>query len=141
LVGLHLTLAGAEAVVASARGAAERQNLALTIAVVDTGGHLISLARLDGARIGTIAIAIEKARTAAFSGQPTSTFQAALEAGATAILSISEMLAMAGGVPLLVGQTPVGAIGVSGAAPEVDEAIAAAAALSFASEEDPPNAE
>jgi len=127
-----LALAGAEAALRQARAEAERRGVAVSIAVVDGGGHLVALARLDGARIGTVNIAIEKAKTAAHSGRSTTEFESALTAGAVSLLSLPDMLPMAGGVPLIADGCPVGAVGVSGAAPNVDNEIAEAAVGFFA---------
>ena len=126
-----LSLAGAEAALSAARAEAAHRKLAVTIAVLDRGGHLVALARLDGIHVGTVAVATAKARTAALYNRPTAGLSAALADGNTALLSLPDLVALPGGLPLAAGGVLVGAIGVSGAAPDVDEAIAAAGVAGF----------
>jgi glc operon protein GlcG len=127
-----LLLAGADAVIASAKAEAARRGVAVTIAVVDRAGHLVALARMDGIHVGTVAVATAKAKGAALYNRPTSVFATGLAGGSTALLSLPDLVAFPGGVPLLAAGTPVGAVGISGAAPDVDEAIANAGAASLA---------
>ena len=128
---VSLTLAGAEAAVSAAKAEAARRGLSVTIAVLDRAGHLVSLARLDGIHIGTVAVATAKAKTAALYNRPTAALSAGLAGGNTALLTLPDLVALPGGLPLAVDGALVGAIGVSGAAPDVDEAIAAAGVAGF----------
>ena len=86
------------------------------IAVVDDGGHLLYLERLDGTFPAAARIAIEKARTAAVFRKATADFETAVNGGRFAFVANHEALPLQGGIPLLVGGQVVGAIGVSGAA-------------------------
>jgi len=126
-----LTLAGAEAAVAAARDEAARRAVKVSIAVVDRGGYLVSLARLDGIHVGTVAVATAKAKAAVLYNRPTATFGAGVAAGNTALLTLPDLVAFPGGLPLHHEGILVGAVGVSGAAPDVDEAIAAAGVAAF----------
>ena len=129
----ELGVADARAVVAAA--AAEAGRLAApgaAVAVVDEGGHLVALERLDGTFPAASAVSIEKARTAAVFRRPTQDFENAVNSGRPALLGNTVMLPLQGGVPLRRGGRVVGAVGVSGAASaDQDTAIAnrAAAAL------------
>lgn len=106
---ISLSIDEAEAMLDAAGRAASRP---VSIAVVDAGGALLAFRRLDGARAHTIELATHKARTAAIVGVPTAAVQAAGK-------DIS-----AGGIPILVEDQCVGAIGVSGAVAEEDVRIA-----------------
>jgi glc operon protein GlcG len=121
-----LLLAGAEAVIAAARAEAARRGISVSIAVVDRAGHLLAFARLDGIHVGTVAVATAKAKTAALYNRPSAVFATAVAGGSNAMLSLPGVAAFPGGLPLSVSNTLVGAVGVSGAAPDVDEAIATA---------------
>ncbi len=127
-----LTLEGARQVIATAIGEARRlQAPGGVIAVVDDGGNLIALERLDGSFAAGAAISIGKARTAAIFKRPTRAFEDIIRNGRTPMLALSDFTPLQGGVPLVVGEDVVGAIGVSGAASaQQDEDIALAGAAS-----------
>ncbi len=128
--GQTLTLARAKQIAATA--AADAKRLAAPGgAIADAGGHLLYLERLDGTFPAAAAVSTEKARTAAIFQKPTSDFEDAIKAGRTALLGVSVMTPLQGGVPIRIGGTVVGAIGVSGAASaQQDNEIANAAAAS-----------
>jgi glc operon protein GlcG len=117
-----LTADDAERVLAASLLAARDAGVAVTIAIVDAAGALMALRRMDGARAYTVDLASRKARTAAAIGVGTAVL-ASLYAGKT---PPAEMMTMPGGVPVLADRQTAGAIGISGATTEVDEAIAAA---------------
>ncbi len=125
-----LTLEGARQVVATAIGEARRLNApGAAIAVVDDGGNLVALERLDGTFAAGANISIGKARTAAIFKRPTKAFEDIIKNGRTAMVALSDFTPLQGGVPLMVGEEVVGAIGVSGAASaQQDEEIAQAGA-------------
>jgi glc operon protein GlcG len=100
-------------------------------AVVDQGGYLVHLRRLDGTQLGSVAVAEEKAKSAALFRRPTKAFADALASGRTAVLRLPGAIPIEGGVPLLVGDQVVGAIGVSGVMAEQDGQIAEAGAKAF----------
>ena len=116
-----LTLDAAMAVAETIQAGATRDELAFVVAVVDDGGHLLVLTRMDGVQIGSIDVAILKARTAIRFKRPTRIFQDAIDSqGRTTLLSIPDGLPLDGGVPLIVGGEVVGAVGVSGVSDELD---------------------
>jgi glc operon protein GlcG len=120
-----LTLAVAEARHLGAPGG--------SIAIVDAGGHLVALERLDNTFPASAAVAIEKARTSAVFRVPTRNFEEAVKNGRTSLVAVDVMLPLQGGVPLVRNGQVVGAIGVSGAkSAQQDDDIAAAASTAFA---------
>ncbi len=124
-----LTLEQALAVVSSATNDARQKKAGGAIAVVDDGGHLLALERLDGTFPAAASVATAKARTAATFHKATADFEDAVNGGRTALVGVSEMTPLRGGVPLLLGGDVVGAVGVSGAASaQQDDEIARAAA-------------
>jgi glc operon protein GlcG len=125
-----LTLEAARQVVATAIGEARRLNApGGVIAVVDDGGHLMLLERLDGSPAAGANIAVGKARTAALFKRPTGAFEEVIKNGRTAMVALADFTPLQGGVPLTVGEDVIGGIGVSGAASaQQDEEIALAGA-------------
>ena len=96
------------------------------IAVVDDGGHLVYLQRIDGTQTGSIDVAIGKARTSAAFKRPTKVFDE-LAKTRPSITSIStNAVLLEGGVPVMVGGQLVGAVGVSGVTSQQDAQIAEA---------------
>jgi glc operon protein GlcG len=95
------------------------------IAVVDDGGHLLHLERLDGTFPAAAQVATEKARTAALFRRPTLDFENAVNEGRVAFLGNDAATPLQGGVPILVAGQVVGAIGVSGAASAAQDQVLA----------------
>ena len=126
-----LTVADADALMRAARGEAERRKLEVTIAIVDEGGVLLALQRLDGARLHTPEAAWLKARTAAIVRQPTEELQEAIPAN-PALLAFPGRLPLTGGLPLVFAGTVVGGVGSSGGAPDDDVAICESAVAALA---------
>lgn len=126
-----LTLAVARQVVLAAEEEAVRNDLKLSIAVVDDSALPLHFVRMDGVHGGTCEVAASKARTAALFRKPTKLFAEAVASGSPSVLSLPNMLPFAGGVPLFYDGQLVGAIGVSGASPEMDEQVALAGASLF----------
>lgn len=124
-----LTLEGARKVIAAAEVYARAHNEGGAIAVVDNGGNLLSLARLDGTFAAGAGIAIGKARTAALFQKTTTAFENLINQGRTAMTALTDFTPLQGGIPIVVDGEIVGAVGVSGAASAAeDEAVAAAGA-------------
>ncbi|HEV8438859.1 MAG TPA: heme-binding protein [Methylomirabilota bacterium] len=121
-----LTLEGARQIIATAIGEARRLKApGGVIAVVDDGGNLMALERLDGTFAAGANISIGKARTAAIFKKPTRMFEDIIKNGRTAMVTLSDFTPLQGGVPIMIGEDVVGAIGVSGAASaQQDEDIA-----------------
>jgi glc operon protein GlcG len=128
----ELTLALAKQLMASAEAEAARLNApGGAIAIVDDGGHLVMLERLDGTFPAASAVSTEKARTAAVFRMPTENLENAIKNGRSALLGVSVMTPLQGGVPIVVGGRAIGAVGVSGAASaaqdtEIAKAVVAA---------------
>ena len=118
-----LELVDAEVIASACRAAAERAGARVAIAVVDDGGGLLHLQRLDGAKAHATDLAHRKARTAAAVGLPTAVLEKMANEGR---LLGTDVLALGGGLPVMRDGQCAGAVGVSGATSEVDEQIAAA---------------
>ncbi len=123
-----LSLDAAKHVAAAAASKARSDNVSVVIAVVDDGGHLIYLERIDHTVAVSASIAPGKARTAAIFKRPTSELEQTINRGRTALSAVHDYTPLQGGVPIRVGGEVVGAIGVSGANPQQDEDIALAGA-------------
>ena len=110
-----------------ARAEAQKNQWAVTIAVVDDGGHLLGHYRLDGAAPMSARMAPAKARTAALGRRETKVYEDMINNGRTAFLSAPDLDGMLeGGVPVLVDGHVVGAVGVSGVKSTEDAQIAKA---------------
>lgn len=106
------------------------------IAIVDDGGHLLYLERLDGTFPAASGVATGKARTAAVFRRPTADFENAVNGGRVAFLGNHEATPLQGGIPLEIDGQVVGAIGVSGAASaQQDSELAAAGVAGLANQE------
>ncbi len=128
-----LTLAGAKKVIAAATAKAKELNApGGVIAVVDDGGNLMAVERLDGTFAAGANISIGKARTAAIFKRPTAVFEKIIREGRTPMVALNDFTPLQGGVPIEVSGQIVGAIGVSGAASaQQDEDLALAGANAF----------
>lgn len=110
-----------------ARAEAQKNQWAVTIAVVDDGGHLLGHYRLDGAAPMSARMAPAKARTAALGRRETKVYEDMINNGRTSFLSAPDLDGMLeGGVPVLVDGHVVGAVGVSGVKSIEDAQIAKA---------------
>jgi glc operon protein GlcG len=129
-----LTLDGAKAVAAAATAEARRLNAGGAIAIVDEGGNLVYLERLENTFPAASTVAFEKARTAATFRRPTRDFENAIvKGGRTSLVAVDVMTPLQGGVPIVVDGHLVGAIGVSGAmSAQQDDDIATLAAGALA---------
>jgi glc operon protein GlcG len=112
----------------AARSEAQINRWDVSIAVVDDGGHLLALERLDGcAPIGAY-IATEKARTSAIGRRESKGYEDMVNGGRSAFLSAPLVTSLEGGVPIIVDDQVIGAIGVSGVKADQDAQIAKAGA-------------
>ena len=109
-------------IAAACREYAEKKGWAVTIAIVDDGGHLLHLERLDTAKITTIAVAMGKARTAALTRAPSASLASRIKDN-PALLALDAM-PLQGGVPIMYRGECVGGVGVSGVLAEQDEEAA-----------------
>ena len=111
----------------AARAAAQKNNWAVSIAVVDDGGHLLGHYRLDGAAPMSARMAAAKARTSALGRRETLVYEDMINKGRTAFLSAPDLDGLLeGGVPIVVSGQVVGAVGVSGVKSVEDAQIAKA---------------
>jgi glc operon protein GlcG len=132
-----LTLKGAEAVIATAKAEAQKlQAPGGVIAVVDDGGNLMALERLDGTFSAGANISIGKARTAVMFKKPTRFFEELINSngkGRTVMTALENFTPLIGGIPIMVDGQIVGGVGVSGAATaDQDEKLAIAGSNAFA---------
>jgi glc operon protein GlcG len=124
-----LTIDGAKKLAAAAAAEAHKNNEGGVIAIVDDGGNLMYLERLDGTFPAGAKISIGKARTAALFKKPTAAFEEIIRNGRTPMVALEDFTPLQGGVPIEIDGAVVGAIGVSGAASQQrDEAVAKAGA-------------
>lgn len=133
-----LTLAGARKVIAAAVDYAKKNNApGGVIAVVDDGGNLMALERLDGTFAAGATISIGKARTAVLFKRPTKVFEDIIKNGRTSMVALPDELftPLQGGIPIIVDGQIVGGVGVSGASSaQQDEEMAIAGATVFATD-------
>ena len=127
----RLTTRGAKQMMAAAIARAEQFGIAVTVAIVDTGGHLLLLERMDGGRFHTVHSSTTKAVCAASNKRPTTTkgaqgqhLDTAHALGLALAAGPERWTAMEGGFPIIVDGECVGGIGVSGGTWEQDEVIA-----------------
>jgi glc operon protein GlcG len=121
----------------ASRAEAQRENWRVAIAVVDDGGHLLGMLRLDGcAPIGS-EIAIGKARTSALGRRESKEFEEMINNGRTAFLSSPLSGTLEGGVPIVVNGQVIGAVGVSGVKADQDARVAKAGAAAISGSANP----
>ena len=126
-----LSLEGAKKIAAAAETEAKAKGARVVIAIVDDGGHLLLLERLDDTQVASVDVGIGKARTAAIFRRPSKVFEDQVRNGRIAALGLTGATPLQGGIPILVGDKVIGAIGVSGETPQQDEDIALAGAAAF----------
>lgn len=124
----QLTQQDVSLVMGAARTEAQRGQWAVTVVVMDDGGHPLALERLDGCAPAGAYIAMEKARTAAVARCESGMLEERINTGRTALLSAPLSGMLQGGVPIMIGGEVVGAIGVSGVKPDQDAQVARAGA-------------
>jgi len=125
-----LSLDDAKRVAAAAEAEAQRNNWNVVIAIVDDGGHLMYLQR-EKVQLGSIDVAITKAKAALMFRRPTRVWEETVASGRYGYLAMPGMLPLEGGVPLTCADDIVGAIGVSGVKSSEDGQIAAAGAAAL----------
>lgn len=104
------------------------KGLRMAFAVVEPSGELVAFAKMDDAPYGSTRLAQQKARTAARLRVTTASLEERVQAGRSALITSDEVIAIGGGVPIVVDGRVVGALGVSGAAAAEDAALASALA-------------
>ena len=126
-----LSLEDAKRVAAAARAEAEKNGWAIVIAVVDDGGHLMYLERMDGAQKASSRIAEEKGRTAILFKRPTKAIEDNVLEGRTVMMGLPGAVPLEGGVPLMKDGQFLGGIGVSGVQSFQDGVVARAGAAAL----------
>ena len=128
---LSLGLDDAKQIAAAAEAEARKNGWNVVIAIVDDGGHLVFLQRMDGTQPASSEVAPAKARAAALFMRPTKALEEIIAAGRVAMLNLPGLTPVEGGVPLLYRGDIVGAIGVSGVQSFEDGIVALAGANSL----------
>ncbi len=123
-----LTLEVAKQVAAAAEKEAAGNKWTMVIAILDDGGNLLYLERMDDTQIGSIEVAIQKAHSALAFKRPTKVFEDAVAGGRTAILKLPGAMPVEGGLPIIWEGKVIGAIGCSGGTSQQD-GLAAKAGL------------
>jgi len=127
--GTPIGLDKAQSLIQAGIAEANKRGWPEDFAVVDVGGNLVAFARMDGAALASIAIAEHKARTAARYRRPTHAFEDAVQKfGFNYILTLDDVIASRGGIPLIEDGKIIGAIGCSGATGAQDELLCMTAA-------------
>ena len=122
----------AEGLIQAAMAEAAKHEWPLNIAVVDSGGNLVALLRMDGALLASIAVSQHKARTAVKFRRPTRALEDAVQkSDYKYLLTIDDVIASRGGIPLIEDGKIIGAIGCSGGTGSQDEVVCTAAAATI----------
>ena len=136
--GKRLTAAGAKKIMATATALATREKIAVTVAIVDAGGHLLLLERMEGGRFHTVHSATTKAVCAASNKRGTGSQGAVGQAldtahalGLALAAGPERWTAMEGGWPIMAGEECLGGVGIAGGNWEFDERVAKEAAESI----------
>jgi len=120
--GAPITLEQAKKVMAGAEAEAKKNNWAVAIAILDSGGQLVMLHRLDGVQWGSVDVAKDKGRSAVAFRRPTKAFQDLIAQGGAnlRLLNLSGASMLEGGIPIVVDGKLIGGIGVSGVTSQQD---------------------
>ena len=127
-----LTLEAAKKMAAAAEAEAVKNKWNVVIAVVDDGGHLIYLQRMDGTQTGSIDVAIGKAKTSMAFRRPTKVFDDLAKTRPSIVSISADAVLLEGGVPIKAGEQVIGAMGVSGVTSQQDAQIAEAGIAALA---------
>lgn len=131
--GTPISADAAKKIAAAAIAEARKNNWAMAVAVVDTGGYLVYFERMPDTQLGSVEISIEKAKSAALFRRPTKSFQDTLAAGGEGlrILRLTGAVPVEGGIPLIVDGKLIGAVGASGGSSDQDGRTAQAGAAAM----------
>jgi uncharacterized protein GlcG (DUF336 family) len=121
-----LTLEAAKQIVAAAEAEAQKNKWTMVICVVDDGGHIMLLEKMDGTQLGSVQVAQDKAMTALNFKRPTKALEDAVAGGRNAVLKLTGAIPIEGGIPIVVNGELIGAIGASGGASPEDAQVARA---------------
>ena len=128
MYGHPITLEQARKISVAAQAEALRNNWLMVVSVMDTGGHLVLLERMDNAQYGSVQVAQDKARSAVAFRRPTKAFQEMVAAGGEGlrILVMSGAVPIDGGLPIIADGAVIGGIGISGGTSAQDGQVAQA---------------
>ena len=137
--GPSITMENAKKVAAAAIAEARKNNWTMAIAIVDTAGDLVYFEKMDGTQAASVGIAPDKARSAARFKRPTKALQDVLAAGGEGwrLLALQGAVPVEGGLPILIDDKIVGAIGASGGTSQQDGLAAKAGTDSLAPRRNP----
>lgn len=121
--GTPVSLDRAQAAINAMVAESKKRGWKLNVAVVDWSGSLVAFARMDGAQLGSIAISEHKARAAAKFRRETKAFEAGIQAGNNYLITLDDVIASRGGIPIIDGGQLVGAVGCSGGTGSQDEVV------------------
>lgn len=126
--GISISPDAAKKLAAAAVAEARKHNWAMAIAVVDTGGYLVYFERMPDTQLGSVDVALQKAKSAALFRRPTKVFQDTVAAGGVGLrmLGLPGAVPVEGGLPIIVDGKVIGAIGASGGTSEQDGQTATA---------------
>jgi glc operon protein GlcG len=124
--GPPISLETAKKAAAAAVAEARKNNWTMAVAVTDPAGHLVYFEKIDNTQTASIRIAIEKSRSAAIYKRPTKTFQDTVAGGNATALGMKGAIPSEGGLPILIDDKIVGAIGASGGTSQQDGVAAKA---------------
>jgi uncharacterized protein GlcG (DUF336 family) len=127
--GTPIAMERAQGLIKAAVDEATKRGWAMNVAVVDPHGDLVAFGRMDGAQLASVAISQHKARAAARYRRPTKAFEDGIQkAGLNYLLTLDDVIASRGGIPLIEDGKIIGAIGCSGGTGSQDEVICQTAA-------------
>lgn len=126
--GAPISLGAAKQVLAAAEKETKNRGWALNCAVLDSGANLVAFERMDGAQLGSIDIALHKARAAVKYRRETKAFEMGIQAGFHYLATLDDVIASRGGIPLVRNGKIIGSIGCSGGTGSQDEVAAKAGA-------------
>jgi len=121
--GTPVSLDRAQAAINAAVAESKKRGWKMNVAVVDSGGNLVSFARMDGAQLASVAISEHKARAAAMFRRETKAFESGIQNGLNYLITLDGVIGSRGGIPLVEGGKLVGAIGCSGGTGSQDEVV------------------
>jgi uncharacterized protein GlcG (DUF336 family) len=133
--GAPINLETAKKVAASAVAEARKNNWAMAVAITDTAGDLIYFEKMDGTVTASVKVAMGKARSAALYKSPTKVWQDLVTGGKLYILGLEGAVPVEGGLPLVIDDKIVGAIGASGGTAAQDGVVATAGAQAIAAKQ------
>jgi uncharacterized protein GlcG (DUF336 family) len=130
--GGDVTIAQAKQIATGAIAHAQKNKWNMAVAIVDRHGSLVYFEKMDDTQIGSVQVALDKAKTAGMFRRPTRSLEERVAKGAIPLLALNGATPITGGVPILVGGKVIGGVGVSGATGDQDEEVALAGTKALA---------